>query len=119
VPDVDVLVIGVDPATFEDWDPGPVQAALARGRARFEEYGITADWYLVSPDGQPEAAIEAALAGGAYRVVVIGGGLRSFEPLLGLFEATVNLVRQHAPQAAIAFNTTPEDCVDAARRWLR
>jgi hypothetical protein len=30
----------------------------------------------------------------------------------------VNLVRRHAPAADIAFNTNPEDCVDAALRWL-
>jgi hypothetical protein len=119
VPDADVLVIGVDPATLDGWDPEPVQAALARGRTRFDEFGITAEYCLVAPDEQPEATIAAALAAGAYRCVVIGGGIRSFEPLLALFETTVNLVRQHQPQAAIAFNTSPEDCADAARRWLR
>ena len=50
---------------------------------------------------------------------MIGCGLRTHEPLLDLFERIVNLVRQHAPSAAIAFNSTPEDCADAARRWLR
>jgi len=34
-------------------------------------------------------------------------------------ERVIELVRQHAPGAAIAFNTTPMDCVEAARRWLR
>ena len=59
-----VLVVGLDPAKIEGWDPEPVQAAIARGRARF-------------------------------------------------------MVRQHAPDAAIAFNSSPEDCADAAQRWLR
>jgi len=30
----------------------------------------------------------------------------------------VNLVRQHAPGAAIAFNRGTTDIVDAATRWL-
>jgi len=73
---------------------------------------------LVALDGQPEDAIADALAQHSYACVVIGGGIRSHEPLLHLFEQVVNLVRQHAPSAAIAFNRTPEDCADAALRWI-
>jgi hypothetical protein len=39
--------------------------------------------------------------------------------LLEFFEKVVNLARQHAPSAAIAFNSSPEDSADAALRWLR
>lgn len=35
-----------------------------------------------------------------------------------MFEKVVNLIRQHAPQAAIAFNTSPGDSAEAALRWL-
>ncbi|KAA9153800.1 hypothetical protein FPZ12_033695 [Amycolatopsis acidicola] len=113
-----VLVLGLDPAKLEGWDPAPVQAAIARGHARFTELGLTADWCLVTPDDDPEAAIEDALRGGDYACVVIGGGIRTYEPLLELFENVINLVRRHAPRAAIAFNTSPENCADAALRWL-
>jgi hypothetical protein len=34
-------------------------------------------------------------------------------------EKVVNLARQHAPDGPIAFNSSPEDCADAALRWLR
>lgn len=114
-----VLVIGLDPAKIEGWDPEPVQAALARGRARFDDHGLEADWCLVDLDGDPEAAIVEALTRGSYDCVVIGGGIRKHDPLLEFFEKVVNLTRQHAPGAAIAFNNTPEDCADAALRWLR
>ena len=114
-----VLVVGLDPAKIEGWDPEPVVAAIARGRARFDERGIAADYCLVTLDDDPEGAIAGALTGGDYACVVIGGGIRTHEPLLGLFETVVNLVRRHAPDAAIAFNSTPEDCADAAQRWLR
>jgi hypothetical protein len=50
--------------------------------------------------------------------VVVGGGLRKDDELVEFFEVVVNLVRRHAPQAAIAFNSTPVDCADAAARWL-
>src|SRR4051812_21962031 len=113
-----VLVIGLDPAKIPGWDPEPVQAAIARGHARFGELGIEADMCLVVPDENPEAAVVAALGRTDYACVVVGGGIRKHEPLLELFERVVNLVRQHAPKAAIAFNNAPDDTADAALRWL-
>jgi hypothetical protein len=62
---------------------------------------------LVAPDENREAAIVAALTRQDYACVVIGGAIRKHEPLLGLFEQVVNLVRQHAPGAAIAFTPPP------------
>ncbi len=114
-----VLVVGLDPVRIPGWDPEPVVAAIARGQARFGDHGIEADLCLVALDENPEAAIVAALARKDYACVVIGGGIRKHEPLLKLFEKVVNLVRQHAPDAAIAFNSGPEDSADAALRWLR
>jgi hypothetical protein len=114
-----VLVIGLDPARIQGWDPEPVLTALARGRDRFDDLAIEADWCLVALDENPEGTIAEALTGRAYDCVVIGGGIRTHEPLLELFETVVNLVRQHAPGAAIAFNSSPENCADAAQRWLR
>ena len=115
-----VLVIGLDPARIPGWDPEPVVAAIARGHARFAEHGVEADMCLVVPDdADAEATIVAALTREDYACVVVGGGIRKHEPLLEFFERVVNLVRQHAPGAAIAFNSTPEDTADAALRWLR
>jgi hypothetical protein len=114
-----VLVIGLDPVRIPGWDPEPVVAAIARGQARFDDYGIDADMCLVAPDDNAEAAIVEALTRRDYACVVVGGGIRKHEPLLELFEKVVNLVRQHAPGAAIAFNSRPDDTADAALRWLR
>jgi hypothetical protein len=113
-----VLVIGLDPVRIPGWDPEPVVAAIARGQARFDELGIDADLCLVAPDDQPEAAVVEALTRADYDCVVVGGGIRKHEPLLVLFETVVNLVRQHAPGAAIAFNSTPDDMAEAALRRL-
>ena len=114
-----VLVIGLDPVRIPGWDPEPVVAAIARGQARFGEHCIEADLCLVAPDENPEKAIVEALTRKDYVCVVVGGGIRKHEPLLELFEKVVNLVRQYAPGAAIAFNSRPEDTADAALRWLR
>ncbi|MDG4759725.1 hypothetical protein [Micromonospora sp. WMMD710] len=113
-----VLVVGLDPERIPGWDPEPVVVAIARGQARFGEHGIEADLCLVVPDETAEAAIVEALTRKEYACVVVGGGIRKHEPLLPLFETVVNLVRQHAPGAAIAFNSSPEDTADAALRWL-
>ena len=114
-----VLVIGLDPVRIPGWDPEPVVAAIARGQARFGDLGIEADLCLVAPEENPEEAIVEALTRNDYACVVVGGGIRKHEPLLELFEKVVNLVRQHAPGAAIAFNSSPKDTADAALRWLR
>jgi hypothetical protein len=114
-----VLVIGLDPTRLSGWDPEPIVAAIARGHARFGEHGIEADLCLVAPEENAEAVIVEALSRNDYACVVIGGGIRKHEPLLEFFEKVVNLVRQHAPGAAIAFNSGPEDTADAALRWLR
>jgi 4-aminobutyrate aminotransferase-like enzyme len=46
------------------------------------------------------------------------GGDRKADPLVPLLEQVVSLVRRHAPKAAIAFNTSGADSVEAAQRWL-
>ncbi|SEN47379.1 hypothetical protein [Nonomuraea pusilla] len=113
-----VLVIGLDPAKIQGWDPQPIQTAIARGQARLDDRGIEADYCLVALDENPERAVVEALTRREYACVVVGAGIRKHEPLLKFFEKVVNLVRQHAPDAAIAFNSTPEDTVNAALRWL-
>ncbi len=102
-----VLVVGLDPVRIPGWDPEPVVAAITRGQARFGDHGIEADLCLVAPDENAEGAIVEALTRKDYACVVVGGGIRKHEPLLEFFEKVVNLVRQHAPGAAIAFNSSP------------
>ncbi|MEV6601522.1 hypothetical protein AB0M36_32415 [Actinoplanes sp. NPDC051346] len=114
-----VLVIGLDPTRLSGWDPEPVVAAIRRGEARFAELGIDADTVLIAVDDNAEETIVEALTRSEYACVVIGGGIRKHEPYLEFFEKLVNLVRLHAPGAAIAFNSSPEDTADAALRGLR
>lgn len=106
-------------------DPRVVRPALAvidnellASTRRFEERGISCHLGLVPLDDSAEARIVELLRREPYECVVIGGGIRKAEELLELFEVVVNLVRRHAPQAAIAFNTSPDDCADAAQRWI-
>ena len=113
-----VLVIGIDPQLVSGMDGAALRAVLDAELARFGEHGIEAAMTLVPFDGSGEAAVVAALRERAWDVVVVGGGIRKTEQLVLLFEQTVNLVRRHAPRAAIAFNSTGGDSVEAAQRWL-
>jgi hypothetical protein len=62
--------------------------------------------------------VERSLAGGVYDCVVIGAGGRLPPTRLVLFEAVINAIHRAAPQAAIAFNTRPDDSGAAAARWI-
>jgi hypothetical protein len=120
-PEPRVLVIGFDPYRVPGpWDPTAVADAVAAGMARFAEAGIGAETCLFGLDGSDdiEAVVTDALDSRPWEVVVIGGGIRKPEELLDLFERVVNLVRRHAPDAAIAFNSSPSDTLEAAARWL-
>src|SRR3954467_10207420 len=113
-----VLVVGLDPYRVPGpWDPAPVAQGIAVGMARFADAGILAESCLVGLDGSDdiEAVVTEALDRRPWTVVVGGRAIRN---QLELFEQVINLVHRHAPAAAIAFNSTPEDTFGAAARWL-
>ena len=114
----EVLLIGLDPRTVPGLDAELVESAIAMGDARLKEAGFVPDYCLVAADDDAERRITDALRAKRYPCVVVGGGIRKPEPLLELFERVVNLIRIHAPQAAIAFNSTGENSVDAVRRCI-
>ncbi|WP_405058732.1 hypothetical protein OG474_39210 [Kribbella sp. NBC_01505] len=113
-----VLVIGFDPYQVPVSDQDAVAAALDRGQARFAEFDLEAENCLLGLNDQIESDATAALKTRPWDCVVIGGGIRKPPEALELFELMVNLVRKYAPQAAIAFNTSPEDSANAAARAL-
>ena len=118
-----VLAIGLDPA-FADFSATPhLTPELVRGYinaqvARVRELGFEVDTCLIAPGSAAEAEIAAALQARNFECVVIGAGLRVTPEQLLLFEKIINLVHRFAPQASIAFNTTPADTADAVRRWI-
>ncbi|MFI0486880.1 hypothetical protein [Actinomadura sp. 9N215] len=117
-----VLVIGLDPYRVPGpWDPRPVVEAIEAGVARFAQHGVGVETCLFGLDGSDdvEAVVGGALRARPWECVIVGGGLRTADDQIELFERLVNLVRRHAPDAAIAFNRTPTDIFDAAARWIR
>jgi hypothetical protein len=112
------LLLGIDPHTVPGADGDAVRVVLDKELARLGEHAIDASMTLIAPDESAESMVVAALSERDWDVVVIGGGIRKSEPLLTFFEQVVNLIRQHAPGAAIAFNTSIGDSAEAAMRWL-
>ncbi|WP_037678511.1 hypothetical protein [Streptomyces griseus] len=113
-----VLVVGYDPQAIPGVDGKALRTALDAELERFGEHGVDAGMTLLVFDGSAETTLVASLTERPWDVIVVGGGIRKTEQLLPLFEQIVNLVRRHAPQAAIAFNTSGGDSVEAAQRWL-
>ena len=118
-----VLAIGLDPA-FADlsalpgFTPDMVRTYLETQTDRIREYGYEVDTCLVDRGETAERVVETALRAKPYDCVVIGAGLREPSDLLLLFEKLINLIHVLAPQARIAFNSSPADTTEAARRWL-
>jgi hypothetical protein len=121
-----ILFIGQEPETVDYSDPSlppglnaeKINAGIAIGMSQMAERGWQADLCLIKPDQTAGPSIETQLASAAYDCVVIGAGIRIPPKSLRLLEVAVNAVLAFAPDAAIAFNTVPEDTADAAARWL-
>ena len=121
-----VLFVGFDPATVDFSDPAlppgmtaeKIHAGVKLALADFAGRGWHAQNCFIRPDETAIPTIERFLAGDVYDCVVIGAGVRLPRNGLVLFEAVVNAVHRIAPQAAIAFNTRPEDSGAAAARWI-
>ena len=122
-----ILFVGQKPETVDFSDPSlpagfnaeKINAGIALGVAKIEERGWQGDTCMITPDAAGKAMLQTALEAAAYDCVVIGGGLRLPPKSLGLFETVVNIIHKCAPDAAIAFNTRPEDTADAAARQLK
>ena len=116
-----VLVIGLDPYRVPGpWDPAPVAQAIAQGLSTFADHGVGVEVCLVGIDGSDDvgAVVGRALRAHRWECVVVGGGLRHSDDNVELLEQVVNLIRRHAPDAAIAFNSTPATTYEAAARWI-
>jgi len=121
-----VLFVGQKPETVDYSDPAippgfnaeKINAGIAIAVAAIKERGWQADICMIPPDDTAGPILEKQMANATYGCVVIGGGLRLPPKSLWLFEKVVNAVHKAAPNAAIAFNTRPEDTAEAAARWL-
>lgn len=121
-----ILLLGLDPETVDFSDPAlppgmtveKVHAGIAVAVNQFRERGWESDVCSIRPDETARPAVERQLRSTKYDCVVIGGGVRMPPRNLALFEVVIDIIRKAAPNAAIAFNTRPDDSADAAARWV-
>jgi hypothetical protein len=122
-----VLLVGQKPETVDFSDPAippgfnaeKIHAGIAIVMTKMAERGWQADLCMFPPDQTAGLVLEKQLATTTYDCVVIGAGIRLPPKNLSLLETVINAVRKAAPNASIAFNTRPEDTVEAAARWLQ
>jgi hypothetical protein len=122
-----VLLVGQQPETVDFTNPmlppgmnaERIHAGITLALKQMTERGWHADLCLLRPDETAGPDVERRLKAQAYDCVVIGAGIRLPPHSLSMFEAVINAVHRAAPDAAIAFNTHPEDSADAAARWLK
>lgn len=121
-----VLFVGQKPETVDFSDPSlprgfdaaKIQAGIDLAEATMTERGWKGDLCMIAPDDSGIVMLAAELATATYDCVVVGGGLRLPPKGLLFFERVVNAIHHGAPNAAIAFNTRPQDTAEAAARWI-
>ncbi len=121
-----VLFIGFDPATVDFSDPAlppgmtaeKIHAGVNVALGDFAARGWHSEMCFIKPNETAVPTVERYLARDLYDCVVVGAGVRLAPSQLSLFEAVVNAIHRAAPQAAIAFNTRPDDSGAAAARWI-
>ncbi|MES5818032.1 hypothetical protein [Streptomyces sp. RG80] len=103
---------GVDEATFT--------ARIEAAHAGLREAGFDVLPCLIDTSAdQAEAAVRDQLRAHTFGLAMIGGGVRMLPEHTVLFERLVNLLTEEAPGIRLCFNSSPENTVDALRRWIQ
>ena len=118
-----VLAIGIDPifvdfTAMPQFTPAMFQSYIDAQLDRLRATGFEVVSCLIDLGDTAEAVTTRALQAGDFDCVLIGAGLRLPGERLVLFEKVLNLVHRLAPRAAICFNTTPADSLEAVQRWI-
>ncbi|MBO9647796.1 MAG: hypothetical protein J7605_04745 [Variovorax sp.] len=117
-----VLALGLDPAFVDsarmgNFTPELVRAFIEQQIDQIRALGFEVESCLVDAGDTAEAEVERLLRSHGFDCVMFGAGLRDEDRLM-LFEKLLNLAHRLAPQAAICFNTNPEDSAEAVLRWV-
>ncbi|SDP27621.1 hypothetical protein SAMN04487981_11970 [Streptomyces sp. cf386] len=123
--DTKVLSIGLHPRALDysrmpdGVDEAVLTARIEAANATLREAGFDPVPCLIdtSPDSA-EATVRELLQEHTFGLAMIGGGVRMLPENTLLFERLVNVLTEEAPGIRLCFNTTPEDTVEALRRWI-
>jgi len=120
-----ILIIGEDPACIEQEDmppgitPDGILAGLNAAKDALQSKGNQAEILLTTTVDRIARELADSVRGRHFDVIVIGAGLRMLPPMAGHFERLMNAIREHAPNARLAFNSKPDDTAEAAERQIR
>lgn len=119
-----VLFVGIAPQAFEPGElpdgmtPEILAARIEAGQSALEEAGIDAEHCMVGKDpDQAEAMLRETFGRETFPLAMIGAGIRALLEHTLLFERTVNVLIELNPSIRLCFNTSPEDTINAVRRW--
>merc|ERR1712187_536154 len=125
-----ILLIGLDPETI-DFARGPhpelttlvLQQGLDQQQAEIEKDGDKEVTYcfLDAQDMTFKSSIERIkkqLTEKAWKLMIIGAGVRTNPKYMCLFEIAINLIHEFAQGVQICFNSYPTDTKDAVERWM-
>lgn len=119
-----ILIVGEDPDSIapDAFPPGVtpegILGALNGARAALQSKGHDAEILLTTSEERIASELADAVRGRRFDVLVIGAGLRTLPPMAPHFERLMNAIREHAPNARLAFNSKPDDTAEAAERQL-
>lgn len=121
-----VLFIGLLPDALSTEELAPfnmtveqLAAQIERGWAAIQADGVVGELCGISKDpDETEAELRKRFAEQSFGVAVIGGGVRLLPQHTILFERIVNVLIDLQPDIRLSFNTSPENTLEAIRRWL-
>jgi hypothetical protein len=119
-----ILIVGQDPDSIEAGDlppgitPARIRSGLDAARSALQARAHDAQIVWTTSVDRIAGELAEAVRGRRYDVIVIGAGLRTLPPMARHFELLMNAIRQHAPNARLAFNSKPDDTAEAAERQL-
>ncbi|MBL3671328.1 hypothetical protein JL475_36595 [Streptomyces sp. M2CJ-2] len=124
--DTKVLSIGLHPSALDysrmpdGVDEAVLTARIEAANTALREAGFDAVPCLIdaSPD-RAAATVREQLQKHTFGLAMIGGGIRMLPENTLLFERLINILTEETPWIRLCFNTTPEDTVEALRRWIQ
>ncbi|MGU3480131.1 hypothetical protein [Methylobacterium sp. D48H] len=121
-----VVMVGLDPDVVDFSDPAyaafpglnatVLRDALEKDRQALVSEGFDAVYSFWDTSERAQHKFIEDLENHHPDAVMIGAGVRFNPSLTVLFETLINLVRQHAPQARLCFNSGPYDTAVAVAR---
>lgn len=118
-----VVLVGLSPdvVDFEKWThltSEKLMHQLESDVARLNGLGFEAKICLIDRGETAGDVVLAELQATRWDAVLVGAGVRNDPEQFLLFERLINLIHEHAPQARICFNNSPDSSAEAVLRWL-